>query len=328
MIRLELLKNKSEWNEFVSASEHGTLFHTWEWISILEDIYKVKKLPIGIFEEDNLIGIFPTFIQKKAFLKLAMSPLHTAATPYGGPLLLKSLPRDIFEKFEDFVEKYDVGYIELFTSPGFYIKKVLERENYTCSDKKTLIIDLNKTKDELWRGLDKKCRNAIRKARKNNVEIINANDKKTLDDFYQMTKETYEKWGMKPPIAKEYFCRVWDVFKPKQQLMVLFAMYEGQLIAGAIFPFYKSEVYYWSGASYTEYNKVAPNNLIQWSLIEWAIDNKFEKYDMLGADIPSIAKFKASFGGEKVRHIYAYKFKSPLAKIGRKVYEKWKKGFV
>jgi len=329
MIELELLKDKTEWNEFVSASRYGTLFHTWEWISLLEDIYKVKKLPIGIFEKDNLIGVFPTFIQKKVFLKLAMSPLHTAATPYGGPLPLRgTLPKNILEEFEEFLRDYATDYIEFLAVPGIEIENLLRESNYIFRERMTYILDLTKGVDVIWKNLEQRCRRAIRKAKKNNVEIVEGENKKQLNEFYKMTEDTYKKWGKKPPISREYFRKVWDLFHDKKRVKFLFAKYEGRLIAGAIFPIYRDDVYYWNGGAYREYYRVAPNNLIHWHLIEWALNNGLKKYDMVGADIPSIAKFKASFSGEKVRHIYAYKFKSPLAKIGRKVYEKWKKGFV
>jgi lipid II:glycine glycyltransferase (peptidoglycan interpeptide bridge formation enzyme) len=324
MIELKILEKNElkEWNKIVRESPYGTIFHTLEWMEILERTYNVKKLPIGIYQDDKMIGVFPAFLQRKAFLKLITSPLREAATPYGGPLIKENFLKEVALAFDKFTK--NMSYIDITFSPKMDLNgKILRSSNY--EERFTYILNLDQEIDDIWKNLNKKCRNMIRKAEKSNVKIIEGDKKEYLEEYYKMVEDTYKKSNMKPPISMKYYQMVFDVLYPKKQLKVLFAEYDGKLIAGAIFPYFEDRIYYWDGASYQEYNKVAPNNLIQWHLIEWAVKNEFKVYDMIGANIPSIAKFKASFGGDMARYFYVYKFNSVLAMYGRSAYVWWRK---
>jgi lipid II:glycine glycyltransferase (peptidoglycan interpeptide bridge formation enzyme) len=324
MIKLKIIEGQEpkEWNEIVKESSYGTIFHTLEWMGILEKTYKVKKLPIGIYEKDELIGIFPAFLQRKGILKLITSPLREAATPYGGPLIKETLLKEVTLAFDRFTK--NVGYADVTFSPKLNLNsEILRSSNY--EERFTYILNLDRNVDDIWKNLNKKCRNMIRKAEKSNVKIIEGDKKECLEEYYKTVEDTYKKSNMKPPISMKYYQMVFDVLYQKKQLKVLFAEYDGKVVAGAIFPYFDNRIYYWDGASYQEYNKVAPNNLIQWHLIEWAVENGFKVYDMIGANIPSIAKFKASFGGDMVKYFYVYKFNSMLAKYGRSAYVWWRK---
>ena len=324
MIELKILEKNElkEWNKIVRESPYGTIFHTLNWMEILERTYNVKKLPIGIYQDDKQIGVFPAFLQRKGIFKLFASPLREAATPYGGPIIKENFLKGVFLAFDKFTK--NMGYVDVTFSPKMNLDYEILR-NYSYEERFTYILNLDPGIDDIWKNLNKKCRNMIRKAEKSNVEIIEGDKKECLEEYYKMVEDTYKKSNTKPPISMKYYQMVFDVLYPKKQLKVLFAEYEGELRAGAIFPYFDNRIYYWDGASYQEYNKVAPNNLIQWHLIEWAVENEFKVYDMIGANIPSIAKFKASFGGDMVKYFYVYKFNSVLAKYGRSAYVWWRK---
>ena len=324
MVELKILEKNElkEWDKIVRESPYGTIFHTSEWMEILEKTFKVEELQLGIYKNNELIGVFPAFLQRKGIFKLITSPLREAATPYGGPIIKEDLLKAVTLEFDKFTKS--IGYIDVTFSPKMDLNGGILR-NYNYEERFTYILNLDQEIDDIWKNLNKKCRNAIRKAEKSNVTIIEGDKKEYLEEYYKMVKDTYKKSNIKPPISMKYYQMVFDVLYPKKQLKVLFAEYDGELMAGAIFPYFDNRIYYWDGASYQEYNKVAPNNLIQWHLIEWAVENGFKVYDTIGANIPSIAKFKASFGGDMVKYFYVYKFNSMLAKYGRSAYVWWRK---
>ena len=323
MIELKILEENElkEWNEIVKESPYGTIFHTLEWMEILAKIFKVEELHLGIYKNNELIGVFPAFLQRKGIFKLITSPLREAATPYGGPLIKENLLKGVFLAFDKFTKS--IGYVDVTFSPKMDLNgKILRSSNY--EERFTYILNLDQGIDDIWKNLNKKCRNMIRKAEKSAVEIIEGDKKECLEEYYKMVEDTYKKSNIKPPISMKYYKTLFGVLYPNN-LKVIFAKYDGKFVAGAIFPYFDNRIYYWDGASYQEYNKVAPNNLIQWHLIEWAVENGFTVYDMIGANIPSIAKFKASFGGDMVKYFYVYKFNSVMAKYGRKAYIWWRK---
>ncbi len=322
MIEFGVLDKRSEWNDVVWESPYGTVFHTFEWMDILEKQYKVKKRTLGIFENEELIGVFPTFLQRKAFLKILTSPLHETATPYGGPIVENNKLNDVIQAFDTYSECAD--YYDITFSPKYNLSQYLQN-NFNFVERYTYILNLDQPLDLIWENLNKKCRNAIRKAKKNDVTIVEGNSKKDLEDFWRMTEVTFHKWGTESPISIDYTKAVYNAFFPEEQFKIIFAEHDGERIGGAIFLCFADRIYYWQGASYPEYYRFAPNNLIQWHIIEWAVKNGFRTYDMLGANIPSIANFKGSFGGDLVKYSYIQKSHSPMATAGRQTYIWWRK---
>lgn len=313
---------RTAWDDIVRASPYGTIFHTFAWMNILERQYNVQKMPIGIFENEDLIGVFPTFLQKKGLFDLLISPLHEAATPYGGPVVEPDKLNDVLEAFDKYSKRAD--YYDITLSPEYELRENL-LNGIECKERHTYVLNLARPVEAIWASLNKKCRNAVRKAEKSDVTIVEGHSKTDLDAFWKMTDITFQKWGTKSPISIDYTRAVFDALFPPGQLKLVFAEHEGKQIGGAIFLCFADRIYYWQGASYPEYYQYAPNNLIQWHIITWALKNGFVKYDMLGANIPSIAKFKSSFGGDLINYFYIQKSHSSVAGAGRRAYVWWRK---
>ena len=103
-------------------------------------------------------------------------------------------------------------------------------------------------------------------------------------------------------------------------LTVLLASVNEQTIAGAFFLHFADKIYFWDGVALPDHYKLNASNLLQWSIIEWAANNGYRHYDMLGANIPSIARFKLSFGGELTPYIYVYRDLTSKSYLTRKLY--------
>ena len=61
MIELKVVEREEleEWDNIVKGSPYGTIFHTLEWMEILEKTFKVEKLQLGIYKSNELVGVFP-----------------------------------------------------------------------------------------------------------------------------------------------------------------------------------------------------------------------------------------------------------------------------
>ena len=81
---VELLDDKKLWNQFVENSPQGTLFHTWDFLKIVERHSGSQLVPYAIFSGDELRCIFPFFITRRRGLTLMYSPPPDAQIPYLG----------------------------------------------------------------------------------------------------------------------------------------------------------------------------------------------------------------------------------------------------
>jgi len=142
----------------------------------------------------------------------------------------------------------------------------------------------------------------IRKALKYNVRVRNIEPTgKYIDMYYDMLIDTFARRKAKPFHSKKVFEILCEALYP-DHLKLLLSEVDGNIASMAFFLYNKYQLYYLSGASLPEFNRYAVNNLLHWKIILFAIENGISYYDMGGKGIPSIDKFKESFGGEVVRY--------------------------
>ncbi|GAB6153140.1 peptidoglycan bridge formation glycyltransferase FemX [Desulfosporosinus burensis] len=313
---------REAWQDFQKSMPLGSLFHRWEWQEIIEVGFGLRVNRLGLFDEKGVMkGLLPLVERKMSLLKLAGSPLSGAATPHSGPLGDVSMA-DVLSALEEYASKNRLDYLEL-GLPEVMGKEDLEQKGYTVEQLTTLDLPIPNELEPLWAGLEVRCRNAIRKAEKSGVEVVEAQTlEEWLDLYYDLSCGVYHRQEKEPPFSREYFTSLWQNLYPSGDLVVLLARYEGKIIAGGIFPRDRNVGYYLDGVSNREYNKVVPNNIIQWEYLKRAQAMGIQLYDMVGANIPSIAKFKKSFGSTERYYIYAYRNRTIAARVGRTVYAK------
>ncbi len=188
-----------------------------------------------------------------------------------------------------------------------------------------------KTEDEVFAAFHSKTRYNIRVAMKNNVEVkIEGRDK--LADFHRIMIET----GVRDDFVTRplsYFERMYDCLGDHIRLYT--AYYEGQPVAGTLAILYGDKVWYLYGASSNSSRNVMPNYLLQWSMIQWAVENKCRIYDFRGVSgdidetnpLYGLYRFKKGFGGDLTEFIgeFDYVLNKPiwlLYEKGEKFYKK------
>jgi len=78
---------QKEWDDIVASSSHGTIFHTWKWLRIVEKHTKMRFLPLMAYKGNELVALYPFFIQKRGIFSLAFSPPPQTYLLYLGPVI-------------------------------------------------------------------------------------------------------------------------------------------------------------------------------------------------------------------------------------------------
>jgi hypothetical protein len=78
-----------EWDQWIEADPGALLFHTSPWLRLLEEVYALEAQPLGAWQGDELLGLFPLQRRRLGPFRLAGSPLMQAiaSTSYLGPLV-------------------------------------------------------------------------------------------------------------------------------------------------------------------------------------------------------------------------------------------------
>ncbi|RME40412.1 MAG: GNAT family N-acetyltransferase [Caldilineae bacterium] len=320
MIQMKLLtpSDASRWDETVARFANGTIFHTMAWLETIARLRRAKVFPFGIFEGSELVGVFPLLRLRRGPLTVLASPL--GAVGYGGPLVSRAhYPAVLALLDAQLLPATNADYVELRSLEPFP-PSLLAGRHYTVETLQTCVVPLSPQTQTMWRRLKGACRTAVRQAWKNGVKIIEAQDGRFAAAYHRMSADTYGKANRPPPLSANDYRLVWEMLHPHNRIKVFLAEFEERIVAGGIFLHFNGKVYFWDGAAFRAYYHTRANNLLHWTVMEWAAECGMTEYDMLGANLPGIAKFKQSFGGELRSYTYAYKDATWLAGVGRRAY--------
>lgn len=159
-----------------------------------------------------------------------------------------------------------------------------------------------RTEEELMAGFHQKWRYNIRLAERRGVEVRICG-REMVPEFARLMLETGVRDGFVTR-QPEYFAQMLDNLGEHARLYMAFS--EGQPIAGTLAIHYGDKVWYLYGASSNEHRNLMPNYLLQWRMIQWAVETGCRIYDFRGVsgdlseDNPlyGLYKFKKGFGGE------------------------------
>jgi hypothetical protein len=69
-------------------------------------------------------------------------------------------------------------------------------------------MELSNSIEEIWRNIDRKCRNEVTQGKKRGAEIIEVCDKIGINECFNLYLLTLERQEKKSPISREIFIRL------------------------------------------------------------------------------------------------------------------------
>jgi len=162
----------------------------------------------------------------------------------------------------------------------------------------TILLDLSKGKDWLFRHCSETRRNKIRRALKAGVDVSEMNIERDFDDYYEL----YRQWCRFKGVTFQSYDMQRAALESKGNRLVLVARYDGRIVGVSTFRFRKPGlVEYAANVSRREETRIRQNDLLLWRGIEWSVEQGcFTYFSMAGAHF-----FLQKFGG-RVHMTYRY----------------------
>jgi peptidoglycan pentaglycine glycine transferase (the first glycine) len=179
---------------------------------------------------------------------------------------------------------------------------------------RTIMVSIKESEEEILAHMKPKCRYNIRLAEKKGITVRTWND---IQAFHEMMTVTggRDNFGVH---SKEYYQRVYELFRPKGTCELLVAEYEGKPLAALMVFANGKRAWYVYGASNDQERNRMPTYLLQWEAIRWAKARGCEEYDLWGVpdeneevleanfesrhdNLWGVYRFKRGFGGELKR---------------------------
>jgi len=306
-------QNKLE--AFVYNHPNGNFFQSTLYFNFIKSLPQYEPISIVVQDDEgNITGSLIAVIQKeKSFIK---SKFSRRCIVIGGPilekdnekvmdLLLQELvkivkKRSIYIEFRNLFDLSEYG--NIFLKNGFRF-----REHYN------FILQIE-TVEENFKKLNENRKRQIKKALKNNVEIIVPKDKNEIRDFYIILKKLYSEKVKKPLPEFNFF----EEFFLKKNLGKYFLIKNNNRVIGGIMsPIYKDTIYEWYiGGLDQELKNQSPSVMATWAAIEYGAKNGLSYFDFLGAGSPNsdygVRDFKSKFGGKLVQYGRFLRINNPL----------------
>lgn len=200
----------------------------------------------------------------------------------------------------------------------------------------TVLLDLERSEDEILRSMKSKWRYNIRLSQRKGVEVRSntaddADFSEMFEAFYKLFMETSKRDRVQFH-NKEYYLDLLKAPHDADTLVRLYmAKHEGDVLAGIIVLFYKKEAVYLYGASGNTKRNLMPAYLLQWNAICDAKDFGCAVYDLYGCPpndnekhpMHGLFLFKTGFGGRLVHRAGSFDF--ILKKADYMLYERAEK---
>jgi hypothetical protein len=335
-VTLATEKEKKLWDEIVTGSDQGTIFHTWDFLSIMER-HSVKKVltrevrsilyPLLISDKYGVAGIAPVFYYAVPGWSIAASPPFAVENYYLGPVF-NSLgdcgikKREIRElEFHRTIDQYLKENIKpkmiLFhTAPGLHDTRQFKWNGYEVEPRYTYCLDLKKDFESIQKSFSKSLRHSIRKAEKSGI-IIEEGGRDEITVIYDKLQERNRIFA--PPAYLNDIC---SRFSPKN-IRVFIAKKDDSVLSGIITTIWKDKVSFWVGSPRYSIDGVNPNVFVFNESIRWACENRYSRYEIIGADNRTLFAFKQKFNADLVLY-YNLRWLSPISRFSRNVFQIFK----
>ena len=160
--------------------------------------------------------------------------------------------------------------------------------------KKTLMIDLGKSEEEILKEMHQKTRYNIRLAKKKGL-VIQEGGLEDFEDFWRLMQQTAERDKFRVHTKNHYQNLI-----RMNQVKLFFVLHENKKIATGLFSFFGNKATYLHGASDNNYRALMAPYLLQFEMMMRAKNEGYSLYDFYGIDElkwPGVTRFKMGFGG-------------------------------
>lgn len=171
-------------------------------------------------------------------------------------------------------------------------------------DKVRMLLGLPGQADELMRSFKAKLRSQINKPKKEGL-TAQRGSVELLDDFYRVFVENMRDLGS-PVHSKAFFRAILRNFGSAATVFLVY--HRGIAVAGSIAVGFKDELANPWASSLRRFGRLAPNMLLYWSMLEYACENGYRRFDFGRSTIgEGTYRFKEQWGA-RPEPLYWYRF--------------------
>lgn len=329
-----LVEDKNLWESFIKtyAPLSGGFLHSWAWSESIKNRGR-KIYRLGLYD-NGLVGIALLVENPAAHKKYFYIPR--------GPVLKDdSMLPEAINLISDFAKKEGAIFLRFepaILAKDFNAKITGANPAPHLQPENTLLLDLEKSEDELRSAMHEKTRYNIGLAERKGV-IVKESSAETLDDFMRLLDETVTRDKIKM-YGRAYFESILNSANDNFGAKLWIAYFNNKPLAAAFNIYFNNIATYLFGASSDEQRNLMAPHLLQWKMIQdakmhgykyydfWGINPKDEKSPNYYPRWEGFSRFKRGFVEKpdtSLELLYAPCLELPISKFWYKVFKLAKK---
>jgi hypothetical protein len=172
--------------------------------------------------------------------------------------------------------------------------------------KRSLIVDLSPSLDDLRKDLDKKWRNCLSKAERSGLTIDCGTDVRLFDEFVPLHDQMLARKKLAPESDIQKYRKAHLALPPAFELQTVLARSNGAVCAGAIYSAAGDSAVYLFGATGEDGMRTSASYLVHWTIIQQLKARGVRYYDLNGINPetnPGTYHFKRGLAGKSTQEV-------------------------
>lgn len=297
------------------------LFQSEVFYSFLENTGLFEPFRYDVIRNDDLVGRIQGYIQRDGgALKRFFS---RRAIVNSGPFLAEGVKEDEVEVLLRQCIQGLRGRVIYIETRNFFDfapwRQAFEKAGFAYEPHYDFVID---TSDPITveERMGKSRKRDVKLSLKTGAEIVDNPSWEDVVAFYGVLEQLYKTRVKTPLFPLSFFEKLYHATFSK----FILVRHENEIIGGTVLVYDNETVYEWFACGKDgAYKNVFPSTVATYYGIQFAAENAFKRFDMMGAGAPGdggygVRDFKAKFGGDLVEYgRFRYVANKPLYALGK-----------
>jgi hypothetical protein len=309
------------WNRCVSQSAQASPFHRYEVLELLSRYSETTCYPLIGLKGEEPIGLLPIFERNIGPIQIVTSPPGGFEVYYLGvalstPSQLKQRKterrnRQFIDGCVEWIEqKLNPDVIHIRSGDRYTDVRPLKRNHFDTSPYYTYVVDLSPGEEDVMMSFSSDARSNIR-SEDDDYEIRIGEEgacERIINHVIDRLDSISVQYNISPAYARDLSAAL-----PKGIIQPYECFVGGESVGGIITLEGSNTVYRWQGGTKQSGN-IPVNDVLDWRIMQDAIDCGIERYDLYGANIERTATYKSKFGPDPISYYSAMR-RSPRATL-------------
>ncbi|MBQ3436584.1 peptidoglycan bridge formation glycyltransferase FemA/FemB family protein [Candidatus Saccharibacteria bacterium] len=306
--------DREVWDGFIKSHPEANFLQSWDFYEFHKARGK-KVVRRAMMKDEKIIGAYAGVVEtakRGTYMAIA-----------GGPILDWTDRELVSEVFKDIKEQgLGTGCAFVRVRPQLELSDKslklmqdlgLKKAPMYLSVEFAGVLDLNKPEEEILARASQGFRRKLRKAEKNEIEIIADTDDASIETFCELEKKHAERQKY-VAFSESFLTKQFEAFREGGEVLIYTAKKDNEILAQNFMIFYGPEASYHYGVSSELGTKYSAAPLLHMAAMKEARERGCIRYNLWGIVEPNetshrfygVSEFKRSFGCEELRYTPAH----------------------